>query len=201
MTESFDDVLKATDEASGTQRAVSTIVDQIIGTYHRRGVVYTFGNGGSSAQADHFAAELVGFYMDRSRAPIMSVNLSSQPASLTAISNDTGYENYLMRCILAMSNRDMLVLLTTSGRSPNIVRALESSLIGTPSNPAALNQPRIMMITGEAFLDTPLNAALSDTRLPRLVICSRHTPTIQEVTLRYIHRICEKVDLRMKEIA
>ena len=81
------------------------------------------GNGGSAAQAQHLAAELVGKFRD-DRTPLSAIALCAETASLTAIGNDFGYEDVFARQVRAHGRRgDILLLLSTSGRSPNLLAA------------------------------------------------------------------------------
>lgn len=87
------------------------------------GTVWVCGNGGSAEQANHFAAELVGRYQ-KEREPYRAFSLASNTATLTAIANDYGWENVFSRQVLLGRPGDVLIALSTSGRSPNILKAL-----------------------------------------------------------------------------
>jgi phosphoheptose isomerase len=81
------------------------------------------GNGGSAAEAQHLTAELVGRF-DRDRAPLSAIALHAETSSVTAISNDYGYDQVYARQVHAHARpRDILLLLTTSGTSPNLLSA------------------------------------------------------------------------------
>lgn len=89
------------------------------------GTVYTCGNGGSAAEAIHLAEELIGNYKDRSRPPQRGVSLCTDAAALTCIANDFGFDQVFARqCEALLTERDVLVALSTSGNSPNVVNAL-----------------------------------------------------------------------------
>jgi D-sedoheptulose 7-phosphate isomerase len=104
--------------------SASHLVAQVVSSRRR---IFVAGNGGSSSQADHIAAEFVGrFRHDRNPYPAMS--LATSTASLTAIGNDFGYEFVFERQLAAHGNSgDLLIALTTSGSSSNIIRLLETS--------------------------------------------------------------------------
>lgn len=86
--------------------------------------IYLFGNGGSAADAQHIAAELIGRFR-RHRAPLSGVALTTDTSVLTAVSNDYGFENVFLRQVEGLVRRgDIVVGITTSGRSPNVIRAL-----------------------------------------------------------------------------
>src|SRR6185503_3050684 len=91
------------------------------------GKVLACGNGGSAADAQHFAAELTG-HMRKERRPYPSLALSSDPSAVTAIANDYGFDNVFARQVLAHGRPgDVLVAISTSGKSPNILRAVEAA--------------------------------------------------------------------------
>lgn len=86
--------------------------------------IYLFGNGGSAADAQHIAAELVGRFR-RHRAALPALALTTNASVLTAVSNDYGFAEVFVRQVDAWVGRgDVVIGLTTSGRSPNVVRAL-----------------------------------------------------------------------------
>lgn len=85
------------------------------------------GNGGSAADAQHIAAELVGRYEDQ-RRPFPAIALTTDTSALTALSNDFGYEEVFARQVQALGKPgDVLIAISTSGKSPNIVRAAEAA--------------------------------------------------------------------------
>ena len=89
------------------------------------GTLYTCGNGGSAAQALHLAEELTGRYRE-SRPPFRAVCLNADPTALTCIANDFGFQEVFARqCEALLTSRDALLAFSTSGESPNIVRALQ----------------------------------------------------------------------------
>lgn len=96
-------------------------------TFARGGIVYTMGNGGSAADAQHLTGELIGRYR-RQRRPLPSVTLSTDPTVLTCIGNDYSYDDVFSRQIEALARPgDLVVAFTTSGRSPNVVTALKAA--------------------------------------------------------------------------
>ena len=140
--------------------------------------IYICGNGGSASQAQHFAAEFVGrFLMERPGLP--SVALTTDTSILTAIGNDYGFENIFARQVQAlMKPGDVLWGLSTSGRSPNVLKALAAAreaggqtlLMCGPKPPEGLELD--MIITA----DTP------------------DTPRIQEMHLLFGHTLCQLID-------
>jgi D-sedoheptulose 7-phosphate isomerase len=91
------------------------------------GTLYFAGNGGSAADAQHLAAEYVGRY-ERTRRGLAAVALTTDSSILTAVSNDVGFEFVFARQVEAVcSQRDLLILHSTSGQSPNLLRAAEAA--------------------------------------------------------------------------
>ncbi|MFH5877323.1 SIS domain-containing protein [Arthrobacter sp. NA-172] len=85
------------------------------------------GNGGSAAEAQHLSAELVGRF-DAERAPFSAISLHAETSTVTALSNDYGYEEVFARQVRAHGRSgDVLILLSTSGRSPNLLNAVRAA--------------------------------------------------------------------------
>ena len=103
------------------------VAERMAAVFRAGGRVYFFGNGGSAADAQHWAAELSGrFYLDRPGLPAFALTTNS--SETTAIGNDFGYEWTFARPLAAMARAgDMAVGISTSGGSPNVVKALEAA--------------------------------------------------------------------------
>ena len=137
------------------------------------------GNGGSAAQAQHLSAEVVGRYRD-DRPAFSAVALHSEPSALTAIVNDYGVAEMFARQVSAHGRRgDILVLMSTSGRSPNLVAAAER---------AQTMGVRTWAMTG--CLPNPLADVCDEV----LQIASPRGATVQELHLVSLHLICEAMD-------
>jgi D-sedoheptulose 7-phosphate isomerase len=137
------------------------------------------GNGGSAAQAQHLTSELVGRYCN-DRHPFSAIALCSDTSSVTAISNDYGVDAIFARQVLAHGRRgDVLVALSTSGHSPNVVTAAEV---------AATAGLRVWALTG------PAPNPLADRAHQALCIAADTTATIQEVHLVVVHLLCSFLD-------
>ena len=140
------------------------------------------GNGGSAAEAQHLTAELVGRYLDE-RQPLSALCLSAETSSLTAILNDYGAEEVFARQVQAHGRPgDVLMLLSTSGRSPNVLRAAERARAGGL---------RVWTMTGRR--PNPL-AVLAD---EVLAVPADSTATVQEVHLVAVHAVCAAVDAQL----
>lgn len=142
------------------------------------GKILIFGNGGSSAEAGHFAEELVGRYRE-TRQPYPAISLSSDGGTVTCISNDFGYESVFERQIEAFAKQgDVAVGLTTSGKSPNVIRAFRA---------AKQKGAVTIALTG--------SAGIGDVDVDHVVaVPSQDSALIQEVHLMLIHFWCETVD-------
>ena len=146
------------------------------------GRLLAVGNGGSAAQAQHLTSELVGRYCD-DRPPLSALALHAESSSLTAISNDSGGELAFARQVRAHGRpRDVLLALTTSGRSPNVVAAVEAA------NEGGLTA---WALTGPA--PNPV-AELAD---DALCVDAEATATVQEVHQVAIHLLCAAVDVEL----
>ena len=137
------------------------------------------GNGGSAAQAQHLTAELVGRYRDE-RAPFSAIALTAETSSMTALVNDYGVDEMYARQVRAHGRRgDVCVLLSTSGRSPNILAAARA---------ARGAELRVWALCGRS--PNPL-AELAD---EALFIEAPDPATVQELHLVAIHELCEQFD-------
>jgi len=122
---------RALDSIDAQSAAVATLMRAVQDCLHAGGTVFTCGNGGSAAEALHLAEELVGFYRDHARRAHRAVCLAADPTALTCIANDAGFDEIFARPLGALGRPDdLLVALSTSGNSPNVVRALETARAG-----------------------------------------------------------------------
>jgi len=150
------------------------VVRLCIDTFRAGGKVLVGGNGGSAADAQHLAAELVArFEFDRPGLP--AISLSTDTSAMTAIGNDYGYEYLFARQIEALARPgDLFISITTSGNSKNVLRAFESA--------AKLGITRIALCgAGGKARDIAEHA---------LCVPSTHTPRIQECHILIIHILC-----------
>lgn len=137
------------------------------------------GNGGSAAEAQHFIAELVGRFLIE-REPLAGIALTVDTSILTAIGNDYGYDEVFARQVRALGTTgDVLLAISTSGRSPNVLTALK--------------QARERGLTTIALVGAESNADLDACDLV-ITIPDSSTPRVQEMHLVILHLICELVD-------
>ena len=146
--------------------------------------IYLCGNGGSAAEAQHIAAELVGRYLSERRG-LPAVALTTDTSILTAVGNDYGFEKVFARQIEALGRRgDLLVVLTTSGRSRNVLLAVTA---------ARARGMRVAGMTGAA------GTAFARRCDACVVVPSRETPRIQEVHLAVGPLCCELAESSAKQ--
>ena len=107
---------------------IGLIAEVLIEAFDAGRRVYVCGNGGSAADAQHIAAELVGRFRREGRKPLPCVALTTDTSALTALANDFGFEHVFSRQIEALGDKgDVLWVLSTSGKSPNIISAANSA--------------------------------------------------------------------------
>ena len=105
--------------------SVMKVAELIVASIHAEGKVLLFGNGGSATDASHVAAEFVGRY-DRDRAPLPALALGADMAAVTCIANDYEYADIFARQISGLGRKgDISIAISTSGNSPNILKAVE----------------------------------------------------------------------------
>jgi len=159
--------------------SIERIAETFVWTLSQGGKILTCGNGGSAAEAMHLAEEMIGRF-SRDRRPFAATCLCADPAAMTCIANDYGFEEMFARQVQGLGRKgDVLVALTTSGRSPNILKALERArdigvttvgLLGRPDSPA------------QALCDIALTTP------------AWHSSHVQEVHIVVMHLILEYLD-------
>lgn len=143
------------------------------------------GNGGSAADSQHFAAELVGRF-ERERLPLPAIALTTDTSIITAIGNDYSYNEIFSKQIQAFGQSgDVLLAMSTSGNSANVVAAIEAALE---------RDMRIVALTGKG--GGAIGKILTDADVH---ICVPHdrTARIQEVHLLAIHCLCDGIDVAL----
>ena len=158
---------------------IEEMAGMIITVYKNGGKVITFGNGGSAADAQHLAAELVGrFKLERKGLPALALSVNT--STLTSIGNDYGFEYIFSRQVESLANKgDVCIGISTSGKARNVIEAIKRAReIGA----------KTIAFTGGDGGELARLAELS------LVVPSSDTPRIQEVHITVIHLICEQVE-------
>lgn len=150
----------------------------------RGGTLFFAGNGGSAADAQHIATEYVVRYQTQ-RPALRAVALTTDTSLLTAAANDMGFDEVFARQVEALARPgDVLVLHSTSGESPNVIRAAQS---------ARARQVEIVAFLGRT------GGQLKDLADVALVVPSEDTARIQELHLAVEHLICDWVEERLTE--
>lgn len=154
------------------------ISDQLVQGLRSGGRVFLFGNGGSAADAQHIACELAGrFYLDRD--PLPAIALTTNTSSLTAIANDYNYEVVFARQLQGLVNKgDVVIGISTSGESPNILRGIEEAKRRGAITIAFTGQGGRLKAISDYVLSIP----------------SKDTPRIQEAHITAGHIICYLVE-------
>ena len=146
------------------------------------GRILACGNGGSAADAQHFAAELVGRF-ERERPELPALSLATDTSLLTAVANDYAFEQVFAKQVRALGSKgDVLLAISTSGNSPNVMAAAAA---------AHEREMRVVALTGKG------GGRLGELLAPEDVhICVPHPRTmrIQEVHLLVIHCLCDAID-------
>ncbi|AJF06882.1 D-sedoheptulose-7-phosphate isomerase [Geoalkalibacter subterraneus] len=146
------------------------------------GKVLVMGNGGSAADAQHLAAELVGRFL-KNRAALPAIALTTDTSILTAVGNDFGFEQIFSRQIEALANPgDIVIGISTSGQSPNVLHAMKSASQRGCSTIAFSGRDGGELVRQA---DLTLNVAIAE------------TPHIQEAHLTFIHILCDLVETEL----
>ena len=175
---SLDGLTKAAQSADllATTHTIARAVADALKAGHK---LLLIGNGGSAADAQHIAAEIVGRYKQE-RPGWAAIALTTDTSALTAIANDYGFEQIFARQVQGLARRgDVLFALTTSGRSPNIL--------------AALRTAREMGVTTVGFTGAKgesLRAACDHL----FMTPTDDTPVIQQIHMMAMHAICDDVE-------
>lgn len=144
--------------------------------------ILIFGNGGSAADAQHMACELVGRFQ-RNRAPLPAIALTTNSSSVTAIANDYGFDQVFARQVQALAKPgDVCLAISTSGASPSILNAVRTA------------QALGLAAIGLSGKDGGELAKLCS---PCICIPSDSTPKIQEAHISIIHTLCKVIELEL----
>ena len=154
----------------------------VIGALKNNKKILIAGNGGSAAMSSHIAAEFTGRYkLERRGLP--AIALTTELAAITAIGNDYGFERIFERQIEALGNDgDILIILSTSGNSKNLIKAVELA--------KKLNIHVIGLLGKDG-------GKLKNTSSAEIIVPSNSTPRIQEAHLMILHIICEIVENKL----
>jgi D-sedoheptulose 7-phosphate isomerase len=179
LREHFSKHIEAVEKSiDALEGPVASARKAIVDSLRKGGKILTFGNGGSAAEASHFAEELVGRFR-KNRRPFPAICLTADSGTVTCIANDFGYESVFARQVDAFAHSgDVAVALTTSGKSENVSRALRAGHARGAVTVA---------LTGAGGL----SGAEAD---HVIAVPSSDSAIIQEVHLMIIHLFCEAVE-------
>lgn len=181
MNSEFEDHLRVVEAAKAQIPLLEQMADRLIACFEGGGRAYLMGNGGSAADAQHIAAELVGRFK-RNRRALPAIALTTDSSNLTAIANDLGYEQVFSRQVEALvTSRDIVWALSVSGTSPNVLAGLAAAKkIGAT----------IFGFTGRS----------GGGMVERCDFCFRvehdHSDRVQEMHQLAYHLICDRVESR-----
>ena len=163
---------------------IEKLASDIVETLEKENCVFWCGNGGSASESQHLAAELIGRF-NKERIPYKSISLTSDSAVLSCISNDYGYQEVFSRQIDGLGTKgDILIVLSTSGKSVNIERVIKK---------AKEKEIKTFALLGKN------GGIVKDLADYSLVINSDETARIQESHLLIGHIICEIVEEELND--
>jgi len=166
------------------RESIRRAAELVSGAVAAGGKVLLCGNGGSAADAQHFAAELVGKFQTERRA-LPALALTVDTSVITAVGNDMGYEQVFVRQVEALGRTgDVLICLSTSGKSPNVVLAARRG--------RELGMQVIAFTGADSQFLSPYAAVT-------VAVPSRETPRVQEAHLVSGHAVCQMVEQTLLE--
>ncbi len=179
ILEIFKESIRVKESVSKQVETIEEIVRVIVDAIKNGGKVIIFGNGGSAADAQHMAGELVGrFKMERRALP--AIALSVNTSTITSIGNDYGFEHIFSRQIEALARKgDVCIGISTSGKAKNVAAGIKQ---------AKKMGLKTIALTGG---DGGELAKIAD---KALIVPSQNTPRIQEAHITIIHIVCEEVE-------
>jgi D-sedoheptulose 7-phosphate isomerase len=179
ISRQWSDHLTVVDASRPLMKKAREVGELLCARFAAGGTLYTLGNGGSAADAQHLTGELIGHYR-HDRRPLPAVTLTTDATVSTCIANDYDFEVVFSRQVQALARRgDVVAAFTTTGRSLNVIRALDA---------ARANGAATVLFAGG---DGGPALALAD---HALVVASTQTPRVQEMHTLLLHVISELVD-------
>ena len=175
----LDTHIRVAEDAAPLLDEVRAIGAVLVDAFTHGGTLYTFGNGGSAADAQHFTGELIGHYR-RDRRPLPAVTLTTDATVSTCIANDYAFEEVFSRQVEALARPgDVVAAFTTSGRSANVIGGLTAA--------RARGATTLLFAGGDGGPSLPLADHA-------LLAPSTQTPRIQELHTFLLHALSEMLD-------
>lgn len=172
----LEDIMKDWTEADFLLETAGDILCEAVKDYRK---ILVCGNGGSAADAQHFAAELMGWYENKTRPPVTAISLTTDTSCLTAIANDSGYDQVFARQVFGLGRPgDILIAITTSGKSENVLKAIKA---------AKYQGMWTIALTGQAGID------IKDCDVV-FAVPSTHTARIQEIHTLLLHCLADDIE-------
>lgn len=181
--------------ARNETQIIEEVADAIVKIYKKKGKVILMGNGGSASQCEHIAAELVGKY-EMSRRSLDAIALTADTSVLTSLANDFGYDKVFEKQIEGIAKKkDIIIGLTTSGNSPNVLRGFEkakqigATTVALTGKDGLYNKPIIY---------EPIRKILEGEAADYLIkVPSDRTSMIQEAHITLLHIVCDLVEKKL----
>ncbi len=177
-----DSIATKQDSIDKLKSPIANAAELMAQSLKKQGKILTCGNGGSAADAQHFSSELLNRF-ERERPGLAAIALTTDSSTLTSIANDYDYDQIFSKQVLALGNQsDVLLAITTSGNSANVLTAISA---------AHQNNMSVIALSGKdgGKLPSLLQANDIEIRVP-----SHSTARIQEVHLLVLHCLCDLID-------
>ena len=175
----FDNSLEIISNSKVLNNRISDSIDAILKSLQNNGKIIIFGNGGSAADAQHFAAEFIGRF-EKERDAIPAIALTTDSSIITSLANDYSFDKIFERqCEALIQPNDIIFVLSTSGKSPNVINGVK---VAKKKNIISIG------LLGNN------GGNLKDHLTIPIIVTSNSTPRIQEVHRIILHAICQIVE-------
>lgn len=188
VSQHFEDSARTKlDSVEAMAAPIAAAIEMLTGALLNGGKILACGNGGSAADAQHFAAEMTGRF-EKERMELAAVALTTDTSALTAIGNDYGFDHVFSKQVRALGRPgDVLIGISTSGNSANIITAIEAA------------HERDMQVIAFTGRDGGKIAAMLKDNDILLNVPHPRTARIQEVHILLIHALCDCIDTMLLE--